>query len=346
MNKLRVLIIVLGIIIVVAIVSCTPVAPSEGAAANFYKGKRIEVVTTGTPGGSDDLLARLIASRLSEQLGSSVIVNNRSGAGGMEGMNYVYKSKPDGLTHGIAAMTPFISNQVLNDPVANYDISKFSYIMSVDHVPMYFFTSPEGPYQSIDALRAGKDLKILGSSPSGTIALGGLTIIKILSLDAKVVTGFRGESNRALAIKRGEAIGYCLDIPTTRASVASGMIKPLFVIATERDPLMPDVPSITELVDLTGEDLSLVKLWETAFVSSSLYTASPDIPGERLILLRNLAASWSNDEKFRQAVNQAFGYEVSQYSTGDEVTKSMLDVAASLEKFQAMFLELIEKYRA
>ena len=210
---------------------------------------------------------------------------------------------------------------------------------------MYRRRDPTNPSLTF---RLAKNLKIGGSSPSGPISLGGLTVIKLLGLDAKVVTGFTGESDRALAVKRGEIIGYCLNIPDARASVEAGMIKPMFVLATERDPLMPDVPAITELVNLTGENLELVKLWETALVGSNLFVASPGIPEDRLAFLRGLANKWVQDEGFREEINAVSGYEVQdqEYITGEEVTKAMLDMAAALDEFQAIFAELIEKYRA
>ena len=109
------------------------------------------------------------------------------------------------------------------------------------------------------------------------------------------------------------------------------MVKPMFVLATERDPLMPDVPAITELVNLTGEDLELVKLWETAFVGSSILAAPPGVPEDRLTFLRGLANKWAQDEGFREEINAVSGFEVQDYINGDEVTNAMLDMAAALE---------------
>ena len=87
------------------------------------------------PESLDDLIARIIASYLSEDTGATVVVTNREGAGGLEGMNYLYKSKPDGLTLGTTPSTKFVSNKVLNEPAAVYEIEKFSYIMSIGRRP-------------------------------------------------------------------------------------------------------------------------------------------------------------------------------------------------------------------
>ena len=126
------------------------------------------------------------------------------------------------------------------------------------------------------------------------------------------------------------------------------MIKPLFVLATERDPINPDVPAITELVDLSGQDLELVRLWETTLFSSSIFIAPPGTPEDRLEFLRDLADSWAHDEGFRQEIDTVYNYQVQDYEyiTGEEVTRAMLDMVANVDDFQAIFTELIEKYRA
>jgi tripartite-type tricarboxylate transporter receptor subunit TctC len=347
MKKL-VTIIVVFFLAGVVMMSCTSEAPTATTPADFYKNKTIEMVVTESPGSSTDIMTRFIASYLSGDTGASVVVTNRRGAGGMEGMNYLYKAKPDGLTIGTTSRTKAVSNMVLNDPTAEYEIDKFSYIMSIGRRQSYFYVSPDGPYQSIGGLQEAKGLNIGGSSPSGYVTLGGLTVIKLLGLDAKVITGINGESERALATKRGEIAGYVISSFSAQASVAAGLVKPLFVLATERDPLMPDVPAITELVDLTGENLALVKLWEESLNGSSMVAASPGIPEDRLLYLRDLADQWVQDEGFREGISTISGYDVQEqeYMTGEDVTKVMLDMVAAVDKFQAMFAELIEKYRA
>jgi tripartite-type tricarboxylate transporter receptor subunit TctC len=336
-----------ALLLVLALVApgCTPESDSV-TPAEFYQGKAIDFVATHSPGIFHDLAARIIANYLSEDTGANVNVTTRDGAGGLEGMNYVYRSKPDGLTMGTVTTVKFISNKVLGEPAAVYELDKFSYIMSAGHQPYCFMVSPEGLYQSVADLQAGTDLKIGGSSPSGPVSLGGLFLIKLLGLDARVVTGIGAEEERALAVERGEIIGYFMNIPNARAGIETGMIKPMFMLTTERGTYAPDVPAITELVDLSDEDLALVELWETTFISSVLFTASPDIPADRLDFLRELAGQWTEDEAFRDEVNQAAGYEVENYLAGEEVSQAMLNMAAALDQFQAIFTDLIEQYRA
>jgi len=343
-GKFAVITAVLLLALIIAATGCPP--PVELAPADFYKGKTVDLTTTSSAGNFNDLSTRIIATYLGEDTGANVIVSTRKGASGLEGINYVYKARPDGLTLGTVTSAKFVANKILDEPAAVYEIDELSYIMSVDRQMYYFLVSPEGPYQSVADLQAGQELKIGGSTPSGPSALGSLTVIRLLGLDAKVVTGIGSESERALAVKRGEVIGYCMLMPSARASVEAGMVKPMFVLATQRDPLNPEVPAITELVNLTGQDLDLVELWNTTFVTSNLLFAPPGVPEDRLAYLRDLADRWTQDEAFRQKINQAAGYDIQIYLTGDEVTQNIMDTVATLDQFQAIFSDLIEKYRA
>ena len=306
----------------------------------------MELAITSSPGTFNDLSARIIANHLARDTGANVIANTRKGAGGLGGMNYVYTAEPDGLTLATVASVKLISNKVMDEPVAEYELEDFSYLMSIDHQPYCFMVSPEGPYQSVADLQAAQDLIIGGGGPAGPAALGGLSIIKLLNLDAVVVTGFIGEANRAMAVERGEIVGYVLNIPNARGSIEAGMVKPLFIISTERTPLAPEVPAITELVSLSGQDMDMVNLWATTFSASNLLTAPPDMPADRLAFLRELAEQWIEDEAFRQEIDEVAGYQVQTYLTGEEVHQAIMATVAKMDQFRAIFTELIEQYRA
>jgi tripartite-type tricarboxylate transporter receptor subunit TctC len=338
---------VLLLTVIVAAVGC-PAGTAPATPAEFYKGKTIDFVVNESPGNPCDLIARMMVSYLGGDTGTSVIVTNRRGAGGMEGMNYVYKAEPDGLTLGMASAVKASANKVMNEPGAEYVLEKFDYIMSIGRRTNYFFISPTGPYQTVADLQAAQDLKLAGGSPSGYVTLATLSVIKLLGLDAKVVTGFQGDTERTLAVERGEVAGYAVNLAGLHTYVESGMLKPMFVLARQRDPLTPDVPAITELVNLSDEDLALVKLWETSLASSTLFVTTPGIPEDRLAYLRQLAEKWTQDEGFREEINIVSGYEVQpdEYITGEEVAQAMQDMAVNLNEFQALFADLSEKYRA
>jgi tripartite-type tricarboxylate transporter receptor subunit TctC len=326
--------------------SCGSDILQSSTPADFYKGKTIDLIISSTAGGMTDRIARVIALYLERDTGANVVITNRMGTGGLDGMNYVYRSEPDGLTLGAVSSGKFVSNWVLDEPAAKYNIDEFSYIISVGSRRNHFIVSPDGPYQSITDLQASEDLKIGGASVSGPVSLGGMTVIELLELDASVITGINKTSERALMVKRGEIVGYTGSINSSQAYLDSGIVEPMFVLAKTRDSLMPDVPAITELIDIQENDMALVELWETAFVSSAIFTAPPGIPEERLAFLSELVAEWAQDEEFREEIDRASGYEVETYYIGDNVSNIMMKLASALDDFRAVFTELIEKYRA
>jgi len=338
-------IIVLLLIAVLVPAGCGTNDEPAGTPAEFYEGKTIELVVSGSAGGRNDLVSRVLASYLERDTGANVVVTNMDQSGGMEGINHVYRSDPDGLTLGTVPSLKFVSNKVLDEPVAAYDLSDFSYILGVGYRRYCLLVSVDGPYQSVADLQAGEDLLLGASSPSGPIALGGMSVIEMLGLDAKVVTGFNSESDRSLAVVRGETVGYVHD-PVGLSSVDEGLVKPLFTLGSSRDPEVPDVPAITELVNLEGENLELAGLWNDTLVSSTILIAPPGTPDDIVAFLRDIAAAWTEDEDFQQDVNTVSGSENQAYISGAALEASMLALADNLDAYGAIFAEMIEKYRA
>jgi hypothetical protein len=79
---------------------------------------------------------------------------------------------------------------------------------------------------------------------------------------------------------------------------------------------MPDVPAITELTNITGDNLELVKLWETTFTASLILVAPPDLPQNKFDYLRGLSEKWTRDQSFLQDLSKATGNEITYFETG------------------------------
>ncbi len=97
---------------------------------------------------------------------------------------------------------------------------------------------------------------------------------------------------------------------------------------------------------MTEDEREMAELWETALVTSDIFIAPPGMPQDILTFLRDLADKWIEDDEFREDINRVSGYDVQKYVSGDIVTETMLNLTNSLDKFRAIFAELIEKYRA
>jgi hypothetical protein len=141
----------------------------------------------------------------------------------------------------------------------------------------------------------------------------------------------------------GEVIGYTSNLGAVKTELEAGTLKPLFVIATQRDPIRPDIPAITELVSLSKDDLTLVKLWESDLSAGTIMTAPPGITEDKLLYLCDIAGEWCRDEGFCQAIDKVSGHKESTYTNGDDLKRSIHTMTAALDNFQSRFSEMIEK---
>jgi tripartite-type tricarboxylate transporter receptor subunit TctC len=323
--------------------SCST-AQTQQSPSEFFNGKTVNLVVGSEPGNLIDLVSRVMARHLGEDIKANVIVENRREAGGLEASNYLYKANPDGLTLGTAGIK-FITNKVLNDPAALYDLDKFSYIFRVDKNRTYFFVSTSGHYQSISDLRAAKDLKLAAGTASGYVTLADLSIVDILGLDARVVTGFADNTARSLATQRGETAGYAVSLAAAKTDLDKGTLKPLFVLSTQREPARLDVPAITELANLSADQLALVKLWENGLSSGTLLLAPDNLPQDKLLYLRGLANGWSKNAAFTQEIDKISGFKVEEYINGEQLKQSIDEISLDLGSFQTKFNDLTSKYR-
>ena len=116
---------IITLILVLAIVTCS--CAQQESAIDFYKNKIITFIVPYTPGGGFDTYVRLVAPFFQKYIpGSTVIVENKTGAGGVIGTNEIFLAKPDGLTIGIVNVPGMVFNQVGGSEGVNYDLEKFS----------------------------------------------------------------------------------------------------------------------------------------------------------------------------------------------------------------------------
>ncbi|MFH0914486.1 MAG: tripartite tricarboxylate transporter substrate-binding protein, partial [Chloroflexota bacterium] len=254
---------VLGALVLVSFLGACGTA-GEAKPADFYKGKNMDFTVATEPGGSVDVVARLVATYLGKHTGATLVVNNRRGAGGVEGVMWVYRAQPDGLTLGTWTSLPLVMNKVDEAPGADYKLEDFGYIMGITREPQAFFVSSKGPYQSVAALQQqSKGKKLGGTSARGNITLGSMSVAHILDLDVKVVTGYKGIEEAVLAMEQGETIGSVFPVSSGMASFKSGRTKPLFIMGTKKFSYWPEVPALTDLVSLTGDKKAEVDLWQS-----------------------------------------------------------------------------------
>lgn len=217
-------------------------------AQNAYTQKPVKVVVPFPPGGPYDLIARLIGQRLSSSYGYTIIVENRAGAGGTIGADFVAKSKPDGLTllvggFGPNAVAPIIFSKTPYNP-----INAFEPIVEVLRSPNVLLVGPDFRANSIaDVTKIAKEGDLayasagVGTSPHLIAELYAQTAgVKLTAVP------YKGDSPALVAVISGEAPMYFASASNTASYVNSGKVRALAVTGSRRLPALPNVPTMAE----------------------------------------------------------------------------------------------------
>ncbi|GAA4341392.1 tripartite tricarboxylate transporter substrate binding protein [Pigmentiphaga soli] len=230
------------------------------AAADAWPSKPIKLVVTFPPGGSTDVTGRLIADKLRGELGQSVVVDNRAGAGGNIGADVVAKSPPDGYTL-LMATSSHITNISLYKTLP-YDFMKdFEPVSTIAFIPNVMVINPSflkvGSLQEFIAYAKNlKDTKLnFATGGSGTsYHLSNATFNAMTGIDMEHIP-YKGGAPAVTALLGGEVQVIFAPLIEVLPHIQAGKLKPLGVTTRNRSSLLPDVPAIGEV--LPGYEVAL-----------------------------------------------------------------------------------------
>jgi tripartite-type tricarboxylate transporter receptor subunit TctC len=235
------------------------------ALGQAWPAKPVRVVVPFPPGGITDILARLMAAKLGETWGQTVIVENRVGASGNIGVAQVAKSAADGYTF-LVTSTSIAVNATLN---ANpgYDIDKdFAPVINLASSPNMIITNEAGPKtlrELIDKSR-GPGL-IYGSAGAGTTPhLTAEYLFKNLAGLKATHVSYKGAAPAVTAALSGEVVAVSVAMTTAVPYIKSGKLRGLAVTSAARMPVLPDVPTVQEAGFAGFEDYTWVGMFAPA----------------------------------------------------------------------------------
>ena len=218
-------------------------------AAQNYPARTVRLVAPFPPGGSVDVVGRILAAKLTENLGKQVIVDNRSGASGIIGTEMVAKAPADGYTLLINTL-PLVTNQFLMARVPYDPIRDFEPISMVTSSPSLVTVHPSMPVHSI------KELIALARSKPGQLnysAAGFGTnphiageLFNLLAGVNIVAVQFKGGGPADVAAIAGEVAATFGNISQEVGYVKAGQLRALAVTSTTRSPALPDLPTVAE----------------------------------------------------------------------------------------------------
>lgn len=225
-----------------------PAAAAENA--NDYPSKPIRLVVPFTPGGSTDILARVIGQKLTEAWGKQVVIDNRPGAGGNIGVDLVAKSPADGYTLVMGHIGTFGVNPTLYPKLPYDPIKDFQPITLVALVPNMLSVNPALPAKSVKELVALAKAKPgtinFGSGGNGSAAHLAGEYFKLMTKTEITHIPYRGTSPAVTDLIAGQIQMMITGVPPTLTFAKSGKLRALAVATSKRLPLLPDLPTIAE----------------------------------------------------------------------------------------------------
>jgi len=215
-----------------------------------WPNKVVKFVSPYPPGGSVDPLARLFAAKLSDSLKQQFIVENRTGASGIVGTDYVAKSAPDGYTWVFIFDTHSV-HQALNPKLSFDPIKDFAPVMIVGTAPMAITTGAMKPYRNfqdvIAAAKAKPDTVTLGNVGNGSLAHLATIVLNQAAGIKLVPVPYKGGGPLSLDVMGGQVELAMASTAAQAAHVKGGKMRALVLTGDKRSATMPDVPTLAEL---------------------------------------------------------------------------------------------------
>ncbi len=220
------------------------------ASAQTYPGKPVRWIVPFQPGGTTDIIARLVGQKLSESWNQPVVIENRPGASGVIGTQAGAKAAPDGYTltfayNGNMTMNPNLIRKLPYDPVKD-----FSHVSMIVGSPFVLVVNPQVPAQSLQELIA-----LAKASPGKlNFAVGGgagqlsVELFKAMAGIDMLNIAYKGNAPSLNAVLAGEASVMFETTTAALPHVKTGKLRALGVTTAKRSPLLPDVPAIAEAV--------------------------------------------------------------------------------------------------
>ncbi|PZQ74454.1 MAG: MFS transporter [Variovorax paradoxus] len=221
-------------------------APAESAA---WPTKPIRLVVGYAAGGATDVVARLVAVKLGEQLGQPVMVDNRAGANSNLGAELVARSAPDGYTLYVYTIANTI-NATLYPKLAYDPVKDFELVGLMAKIPNILVVNPRLPIQSpADYLRYAKSSKdgitFASSGAGSSIHLSG-EMFKMQSGANMLHVAYKGSAPAITDLIGGQVDSMFDNTPSALPHVQAGKLRAIAITSAQRSPLLPDVPTLAE----------------------------------------------------------------------------------------------------
>ena len=249
----------IGTCIITALLALLAAAMSVPVGAQAYPSRPVKLVVPFPPGGSLDITGRLIAQRLSEMWGQAVVVENKPGAGGNIGADFVAKSPPDGYTILLGALSTHAVNPNLYAKMPYDAVKDFAPITLIAITPNVLVVNATTPVNNVKEFiawtKANPGKLAFGSGSNGSAGHLAGELYKVETGTDAVHIPFKGGAPATQALLAGDTQFMFDNLANAMAQVKAGKLKALAVTTAQRSPLVPELPTMAE-AGLPGFDIS------------------------------------------------------------------------------------------
>jgi tripartite-type tricarboxylate transporter receptor subunit TctC len=228
---------------------CALALSSSAALAQSFPSKPIRLIVPFPPGGPNDIIARVVGQKMSEILKQPVVIENKSGQGGVLGTDFVAKSAPDGYTIGVVSAGALAISPSM-EKVAYNTATDLQPVTLVAKVPEMLVVTPALPVSNLQELvtyarESPKKLNFASSGPGSLPQLAG-ELLKVTAKIDIVHVPYRGAAPAVNDLLGGQVQMAFFDLPILLPQVKAGKLKPIAIAAPERTPSAGDVPTTKE----------------------------------------------------------------------------------------------------